>query len=296
MPDTKRGGFTLHYESRGPEDGHPLVLISGLGEQIGSVEFPDAQCDTFIAKGFRVIRMDNRDCGLSLPEREPAARDARAAFAGLAQGKMPEPDYLLTDFADDIAAVLDHAGIASAGIVGASLGGFIVRWFALRHPSRVRSLTVVMSGNGASAFDEGAAPPDAQAFARLLPMADREPRDKAIEDGVALWRWLWGDHFAIDSAWVQERVAFAYDRSYRPEGIGRALVAAICSTGLWTEQTKIACPTLVMHGTGDPVIGPIHAEQTAPRIPGAKLWMVPGMGHIMHEEHWAEMAGRVAAL
>src|SRR5262249_5297245 len=153
---------TINYQVAGPTGGRPLVLIAGLGEQIGSVEFPEEQCATFIAQGFRLIRLDNRDCGLSLPDIELPPRDVPATLADLQSGTLPTPDYTLMDMADDVAAVLTDLRIEKADILGASLGGYIARWFALRHPGLTRALTVVMSGNGAFPGDEGATPPDAE--------------------------------------------------------------------------------------------------------------------------------------
>ena len=276
MPDVERDDFSIHYEVTRAGDGPTLLLVAGLGEQIGSVEYPEEQCEAFAEAGFRVVRMDNRDCGLSLPKGEP-------------------PAYTLHDMADDAVAVLDDLGVERAHVMGASLGGFIVRWIALRHPERVTSLTVVMSGSAAGPGDDGPQL-DATVVGRLLEMAERRERDDAIEHLVEEWRWLWGKVYPFDEAWVRARVAHAHDRAYRPEGIVRLLQAAAKTPGLWDEETRITCPTLVVHGGEDPCFSADHARATAERIPGAKLWFDPAMGHIMHREQWHELAGRVGAL
>ncbi len=295
MPNIRRANFAINYELMGPATGRPLVLIAGLGEQIGSVEFPDEHCSVFVQRGFRVIRIDNRDCGLSLPDNELPPRDVMKTLMDMQVSVEGSPDYTLRDMADDVAAVLDDLGIAKANIVGASLGGFIARWFAIRHPRRIESLSVVMSGNGAGPGDDGEQP-DPGGLPFLVSLGARRPAGEAIKHGVASWKYLWGSQYRFDEKWVSDRVTFAFNRSYRPEGIGRTLVAAFNSPGIWSLQRTIACPTLIMHGTEDPIISFNQARQTHSRIAESTLWAVTGMGHTMHDELWPEMADRLSAL
>ena len=276
MPEIQRGDFAIHYETTRPGDGPTLLLVAGLGEQIGSVEFSEEQCDAFAARGFRAVRMDNRDCGLSVAEHDA-------------------PVYTLHDMADDVAGVLDDLGVERAHLLGASLGGFVVRWVAVRHPERVASLTVVMSGSGAGPEDEGPGL-EPSVVARLLDMAERREPAAAIDQLVEKWRWLWGSEYPFEEDWVRARVEYAFARAYRPEGVARLLRASAQTPGLWQAQTQIGCPTLVVHGGEDPCFGPEHARATADRIKTAKLWLDPAMGHIMHREQWDELAGRVSAL
>jgi pimeloyl-ACP methyl ester carboxylesterase len=295
MPKVKRPGVWINYETLGSAPGPPVVLIAGLGEQIGSVEFPDEHCQTFVDAGFRVIRLDNRDCGLSTPEPELPVRSVIATLEALQSGPLPAPDYTLTDMADDVVAVLDDLGITTADVVGASLGGFIARWVAIRHPQRVRSLTVVMSGSGAGPADDGAQI-DAGAVAQLVSMSERRSRDDAIDHCVEVWRWLWSGRLPFDEPWVRSRAAHAFDRAYRPEGIARALLAGVFTPSIWDAQGDITCPTLVMHGAADPIFSLDHARQVSAKIASSQLWPVEGMGHTMHREHWPEMVERVLAL
>ncbi len=286
-------GFKLYYESTGSPDATPLVLVAGSGEQIGSVEFPDEQCRIFAERGFRVIRMDNRDAGLSVSSTPLPDIDMREALArGAAFSTVP---YNRMEMADDIVAVLDDLGIARAHLIGASMGGFLVRWAAVRHPDRVTSLTVVMSGAGASA-DEDGPQFETSVVERLLVLTERHERDTAIERNVELWRWLWGNEYPFEEDFVRERVSYAYDRAYRPEGFARQSLSSIRSPGLWTAQTKITCPTLVVHGESDPCFSAEHAYAIARQIRGTKLWIDPKMGHIMHREQWIELVDRVDAL
>jgi pimeloyl-ACP methyl ester carboxylesterase len=218
-----------------------------------------------------------------------------ATIAALQAGSPFTPDYILLDIADDVVAVLDDLRLAKADIVGASLGGFIARWVAVRHPQRTRTLTVVMSGGGAGPTDEGPQIDDAT-LAGLVSMSVRRSRTDAIDYYVDTWRGMWGDRFAFDEAWVRSTAAFAFDRAYRPEGIARLMLSGIGLPSLLDVQSEIACPTLVMHGDADPIFGLDHARQTSARIASAQLWAVEGMGHVMHQEIWPEMVERVAAL
>ena len=286
-------GFKLYYETCGPPDGVPLFLVAGSGEQIGSVEFPNEQCSLFVEHGFRVIRMDNRDAGLSVPITRLPDINMREA---LAQGSAFSPvPYNRMEMADDIVAVLDDIGIRSAHLVGASMGGFLVRWVAVRHPERVASLTIVMSGAGAAAGEDGPQF-EMSVVKRLLILTERHERTKAIERNIELWRWLWGDKYPFEEDFVRTRVGYAYDRSYRPEGFARQSLSSIRSPGLWEAQKGISCPTLVVHGESDPCFNVEHALAIAGSITGAKLWIDPRMGHIMHREQWQDLAIKIKHL
>ncbi len=277
MPTIERPGFTINYEITCPGAGPTLVLVAGLGEQIGSVEYPMEQCEAFARRGFQVVRIDNRDCGLSLPTGGP--------------DETPAP-YAVTDLADDVAAVINDLDKDKVNVLGASMGGFIVRLVALRHPEKVASLTVVMSGSAAGPDDPGPGL-DQNVVEALWEMTERREREAAIDKAVEDWRWLWGTKYTFNENWVRERVTYAFDRAYRPEGIERLLNSVAGADGLWDAQSKINVPTLVVHGEEDPCFGPDHAHAIAQRIPNAELWLDPSMGHIMHEEQWEELADRV---
>ena len=290
MGDLQRGQFNIHYETLGPPDGAPLVLIAGVGEQIGSVEFPEEQCALLADRGFRIVRLDNRDAGLSIPTPELDPPD----LEGIAARTVSAP-YTHLDMAADVVAVLDALAIEEAHVVGASMGGFVARWLAIEHAARVASLTVVMGGSGAAA-DEDGPQYDIPALWRLFSMTERIELAAAIEVMTELWRWMWGDGYPFDEAWVRGRVAQAVARSYRPEGIARQFMSSVRDQSLWERQAEIECPTLFLHGGQDPLGGPDHAEAAAARIPGAQLWVDPLMGHALHQEQWPEFTDRVAAL
>ena len=295
MPRIERDGFTINYDESGRANARPLVLVAGLGEQMGSVEYPDEQCALFAEQGFRIIRLDNRDMGLSVPTSPIPDIDVAAAVAAFRQGQDVAPPYNLFNMADDVVAVLDALGIEQANVMGASMGGYIVRWMALRHPHRVASMHVVMSGSGALPGDDGPQF-DPAVTDRLTEMCQRRERDQAIPYGTDVWHWLWGEGYPFEEDWVRERVAFAYDRAYRPEGISRQMMAILKTPSLWEAQTKIQCPTLVIHGEQDSCFSGEHGRSIAAQIPGSELWLDPKMGHTLHREQWQEMAERAVAL
>jgi len=295
MPSIEREGFKINYEETGRVNGRPLVLVAGLGEQIGSVEYPDEQCALFAEQGFRIIRLDNRDIGLSIPTVPIPNVDIFATLGALQQGQAVSAPYTLFTIADDVVAVLDAVGIKQAHVMGASMGGFIVRWMALRHPQRVASLQIVMSGSGALPGEDG--PQLAPAvLEKLTDMSKKRARPQALPYHTEVWRWLWGNGYPFEEEWVKQRVTFAYDRAYRPEGIARQILAVFKTPSLWEAQAKIQCPTLVIHGEQDPCFPGEHGKSIAARIPNAQLWLDPQMGHTLHREQWQEMAKRAAAL
>ncbi len=279
MPLVDVQDFQLNYEVTIERDGPTLLLVPGLGEQIGAASYPVKQCEYFAAKGFRVVRMENRDSGLS----QPTIEESSIA------------PYTLYDLADDVGSVISAIG-SPVHLVGSSLGGYIVRWAAIRHPELVKSLTVVMSGSGASHPDEG--PVLSQEVSkRLLEYTERRTRDEYIAWNLETWRWLWGNGYPFPQQWIQDMLEYTHDRSYRPEGNARLLNAVRTTpAGLWEKQSQIKCPTLVMHGEEDPTFTGEHGIAIAKQIHGSQLWLDPRMGHIMHEEQWPEMADRVAEL
>lgn len=280
MPYVKSGQFNIYYEISHEGDGPTLVLVHGFGDQIGAVEWPDEQCQYFANQGFRIVKIDNRDAGLSHP---------------IVNESDIEP-YTHIDMADDVVAVIDHLDCGPVHLAGCSLGGYIVRWVAIRNPSKISSLTVVMSGSGSSP-EQGGPLVTPEARTKLVEYTVVRGREEQISWNVGIWRdWLWGSMYQFPSDWVTRRVTHAVDRSYTPEGSLRTLKAFAITPPLFEEQSKILCPTLIMHGGEDLVFSKAHAEANLEKIPNSELWFDPKMGHIMHEEQWEEMAQKVKKL
>lgn len=295
MPLARHGEVDLYYEVHGEPDAPVLMLVAGLAEQIGSVEFPEEQAELFVEAGFRVVLLDCRDAGRSTWFDVAGRPNLDDVLTALASGEVPVLPYTHLDMADDLIAVADHMGASRVHLVGASGGGLLVRWAAIRHPQRVETVTVVMSGSGALPGDDGPQM-DPDLFASLLAMGDHRSESDYIPYRVELWRDQWGTTFNFDESWVAARVTEAFRRSYRPDGAYRQILAAMGAPGLWDAQRSIEQPTLVVHGSADPVFAPDHALAMVRQIPNADLWLVEGMGHSMHAEIWPELTQRISGL
>jgi pimeloyl-ACP methyl ester carboxylesterase len=270
MPTAPANGITLFYDTFGDPKNPAILLVMGLGAQMTLWE--PAFCEALAARGFHVIRFDNRDVGLSTKIEGGPAPDIARAMTGDASSA----SYTLWDMADDAAGLLDALGIAKAHIVGASMGGMIVQAIAIRHPDRVLSLTSIMSTTGDR--EVGQAKPEAMAALLAPPPASRE---EAIELMVRTTRVIGSPGYPADEAELRKRAGEAYDRANYPAGMARQLVAIIAS-GDRTEQLKdVRVPTLVIHGEDDPLVTLSGGQATARAVPGAKLLTIPGMGHDM---------------
>jgi pimeloyl-ACP methyl ester carboxylesterase len=249
-------GIELEYESIGRADDPAMILVAGLGAQLidWSLEF----CQALADHGFRVIRFDNRDAGLST-----ACDDTDAA------------PYGITDLAADAIGLLDALGVERAHLVGASMGGMIVQQAAVEHPDRVLSLCSIMSTTGNP--DVGQPTPEVAAARRVPPDG---PRDAIIAQYVRDARRLSSPGFAppTDDE-LHERFAAKYDRSYRPAGRLRQAAAIARADDRTQALGRITAPTLVVHGSADPLIGVSGGYATAAAIPGADLLVIGGMGH-----------------
>jgi len=256
-----------------------LVLVNGLGSQC--INYRTEWCERFAAQGFYVVRMDNRDVGLSthLTEFVP---DVAAMMDAAAGGERPAVPYVLSDMADDVVAVLDALNVDRAHVMGLSLGGMIVQTMAIEHPQRLRSMTSVMSTTGEP--DVGKSTPEAQARLFGSPATDRE---SAIANHLAGLR-IWGSPGKVDEAAQARYAGEAFDRAFDPAGVGRQIMAVGASGSRAEGLRSVHVPTLVMHGSADTLIDPSGGKRTAELIPGAKFVLIEGMGHDYPEAFWDE--------
>jgi pimeloyl-ACP methyl ester carboxylesterase len=267
---TKANGIDIGYETLGDADDEPLLLVMGLGAQL--IAWPIELCDALVDRGFFVIRYDNRDTGLSTWFPEPG-RDIGAVFMQALQGQPIESAYDLSDLAADGMALLDQLGLESAHVVGASLGGMIAQTMAIEHPTRVRTLTSIMSTTGEPEYGQ----PTPEAVAAVLQPVG-PTRAEVIEAGVRRAEVLTGpEHFDEDRA--RAIAAEAYDRAFNPEGVARHLLAMVASGSRAEPLARLDVPTMVIHGDLDPLVTPSGGERTAELVPGAQLLMIEGMGH-----------------
>jgi len=283
MPTVDVNDIEICYESFGPEDAPPLLLVMGLGAQM--TLWTPGFVSELLERGFRVIRFDNRDVGLSTKSAGDPP-DVMALYAKAMTGEPVEAPYTLSTMAADAVGLLDALDVQAAHIVGASMGGMIAQMIAIEHPDRVLSLTSIMSTTGANDVGQ----PDPAAMTALLtpPPTDRAG---AVAATVEVSRALAGSLF--DEAEARARATEAYDRCFNPAGPAFQ-IAAIAATGDRTERlASVQAPTLVIHGREDPLVTLSGGEATAAAIPGADLLVLGRMGHDMPRSYWPQMADAI---
>ncbi|HEV3043306.1 MAG TPA: alpha/beta fold hydrolase [Roseiarcus sp.] len=273
MSFAKANAIEIAYEDQGEAGAPVILLIMGLGASL--IFWPDAFVDGLAARGFRVVRFDNRDFGLST-KFDGLAADVEGAYARRMKGEKIEAPYGLPDMAEDAIGLLDALHIDRAHIVGASMGGMIGQIIAADHKDRVKSLVSIMSTSGDPNLPQGK--PEAMAVL-TLPPPPAEDRAANIEHGVKCQRVIGSPVIPTSEAELRTRVARGYDRSNYYAGVPRQLVAVIANGSRVELLRRITTPTLVIHGTDDPLIPPEGGKDTAAHIPGADLMLVPGMGH-----------------
>jgi pimeloyl-ACP methyl ester carboxylesterase len=276
MTAVQANGITIEYEEFGPPDAPMILLIMGLGMQL--VAWPNSFCEGLAARGFRVVRFDNRDAGLS--SRMPSAgRLATRAMMMRALFRLPvRPPYTLDDMAADTVGLLDVLGIGKAHMVGASMGGMIAQIVAIEHPERVKSLTSIMSTSG----DPALPGPKGNVLRALIRPRPRS-ESMAIRRMIEFFHLVGGSGYPPTKAELQAKVERSVRRSYRPDGLARQLVAIQTAPSRVRTLRRVKAPTLVLHGSEDPLIPMAGGEDTASNIPGARLRIVPGMGHFLPE-------------
>lgn len=276
-------GVMIEYEEQG--EGEPLLLIMGLGGQL--IDWPQGLVDEFVARGFRVIRYDNRDSGLSTEFSSPPPTKAELAKAVMLR-KPLELEYTLHDMANDAIGVLDALEIDSAHVAGMSMGGMIAQLLAIEHPERVRTLTSIMSTTGPYVGR-----PKWGVIRRQLRRAEPS-RDTAIEEAIETFRAISGPTFDADEFRILAEASV--NRSYRPDGVSRQLAAIISSPDRREQLANLKMPALVIHGMHDPLIQPAGGYATARAIPGSRLVMFNDMGHDLPRTRWTDIADEIASI
>lgn len=273
-------GIRLCCQALGDPGGEPLLLISGLGGQM--INWRDELCGELTRRGFRVIRFDNRDVGLSTHLDGAGVPDPAAVAAAAGRGEPVQVPYTLEEMAADAAGLLDALGIDAAHVTGSSMGGRIGQHLAVRHPERVRTLTSLVSHMGEPGFPPPN--PDAVAFLTRLAPPDREGY---IAYSLELSRAL-GGRLPLDESYAGAAAARAYDRAFHPDGVARQYAAFVATGSLKEELRRLEVPTLIVHGSDDPLISLDAAAAMAEAMPRAELLVVDGMGHAVNEcpEAW----------
>jgi pimeloyl-ACP methyl ester carboxylesterase len=280
MPSVVVKGIQIEYRTFGNSSSRPLLLIIGLGAQM--IYWDADLCKDLAARGNYVIIFDNRDVGLSTKFGETGMPNIPEIFGKLLQGKKVNPPYTLDDMADDAVALLDGLNIRKAHVCGMSMGGMIAQTIAIRHPERVLSLISIYSTTG-----NPEVPQPKPEIIRLLVAPPPNERHAFIEHMLVVFRTISGPGFPLDEAWTRKIIGESYDRSFYPEGTVRQFVAILTQPNRAPALSSIKVPTLVVHGTSDPLVPVEGGKDTAKVIKGAELILIEGMGHdLPHGGAW----------
>jgi pimeloyl-ACP methyl ester carboxylesterase len=274
MPQIKANGIDIEYESFGRPADPALLLIMGLSAQM--TMWPVKLCEGLAAKGFHVIRFDNRDIGKSAHLSRLGMPNIAEAMGARMSGKTVTPPYSLDDMAADAAGLLDALHIAKAHIVGASMGGMIAQIVAAKYPAKTKSLVSIMSTTGRPDLPQ--ATPEAMA-ALMTPPASDSLADR-IAAGVRTWRIIGSPGFPASEEELKQSVTESATRApYDPAGVARQMVAIVAAPARNDILKSVTAPALVIHGAADPLVPLEGGKDTAASIPGAKLEIIPGAAH-----------------
>jgi pimeloyl-ACP methyl ester carboxylesterase len=271
-------GIELAYQELGDPDGEPMVLVMGLGTQM--IHWPLGFCELLVDRGFRLIRFDNRDIGHSTWVDAPVP--TRAAMV---LGVHRRLAYTLDDMADDLAGLIEYLETAPAHVVGVSQGGMIAQVLGYRRPELVRSLGLIMTGSGKRI----ASLPRLRALGTLMRELP-DNREAHIEAMVRVFKVIGSPDYPEDEAWLREAIGAGFDRANNPAGAARQLHAITASGDRTRRLRGVRAPTVVIHGTRDPLVRPAAGKALARAIPGARLELIDGMGHDLPPQLWERIA------
>jgi pimeloyl-ACP methyl ester carboxylesterase len=271
-------GIDICHDGFGDPADEPVVLIAGLGQQKHT--WPAEIAESIAARGYRVIRFDNRDVGRSthmdFPPPSPLA---------VLRGGNHRRQYHLGDMARDTIGLLDALGHREAHLVGVSMGGMIAQTVAAHYPGRVRTLTSIMSNTGAPRIGR----PAVSTWLRMATARPARTRAEAIDAAVRMFGHIGSHGYPFDEQWVREKAGIAWDRDPTTDGVHRQLAAIFASGDRTAELRQIDVPTLVVHGDRDRMVNPTGGAATARAIPGACLTTIVGMGHDLPTGVWGHL-------
>jgi pimeloyl-ACP methyl ester carboxylesterase len=277
-------GITIAYERRGNPNDPIVLLIMGGAAQL--VNWPDGFLDALLHRRLQVIRFDNRDAGRSTHFHEAPKPDLPAALAG----DFSSAAYTLSDMAADTVGLLDALDVDAAHIVGLSLGGAIAQTIAIEHPSRILSLTSMMSTTGAMTVGQ----PNMETLKKVFGGPPATTRQAVIDRAVRVFSVIGSPAYPADLAAIAERTGLAFDRGHDEVAIGRQAVASVASGDRTSRLHELDVPTLVIHGLADPICDASGGRATAAAIPGAELVLIDGLGHTLPSGLWERFADHIA--
>jgi pimeloyl-ACP methyl ester carboxylesterase len=266
-------GIGIEIDDRGPPGGEPLLLIMGLGMQL--IAWPEELVDLLVARGFRVIRLDNRDAGLSQGFDHLGTPNLALASLRYALRLPVRAPYSIADMAADAVGVLDVLGIEQAHVCGASMGGMIAQHLAAAHPQRVQRLTLMMTTSGSRRLPQ----PTARVRAALLSRPDGRDPAAVVAHLERLFQVIGSPGYRPEPQRQRQRLAATVARAWRPAGTARQLCAVAADGDRTPMLSRIVAPTSVIHGADDPLVPVACGEDLARRISGARLHRIEGMGH-----------------
>ncbi|MEL7486938.1 MAG: alpha/beta hydrolase [Pseudomonadota bacterium] len=289
MAKLKANGIEIEYEDHGDPSNPAILLIMGLAAQL--THWPPAFIDALTAQSYRVIAFDNRDIGLS--EKLHAKRAPKPTYMAAARliGLKRLAPYTLRDMARDAASLLKKLDIDSAHVVGVSMGGMIGQVLSAEHRARVKSFTAIMSSTNNPRL-----PKADPAIVREIFATRTRPRtrDELIDRTVGIWDMIGTKNGGNDPALFREKIAAAVDRCTYPAGIRRQIAAIIATGDLRSFSKKVTAPTLVIHGTEDPLVPFKGGLDIAASIPNARAELIDGMGHDLPPVHLDRIIDLVA--
>ncbi|MBS7724068.1 alpha/beta hydrolase [Pseudomonas lalucatii] len=266
------GEVQLAYQSIGRASDPALLLVMGLGGQL--IHWPDEVVRRLCGQGFRVIRFDNRDVGLSRWRQDAPAADLAYGALRHRLGLSVSAPYSLRDMAGDALGLMDALGVRQFHVLGASMGGMIAQHLADLVPARVQSLTLIMTSSGA----RGLPSPSPELLA-LLARREAPSREVALEQQADLLAALGSPAVSDDRERLLQQAETAYDRAFNPEGVERQLLAILAEPSRVELLNRLRVPTLVVHGTADPLLPAMHGVHVAAHIQGSELKLIPGLAH-----------------
>ncbi|AQT78742.1 alpha/beta hydrolase [Mycolicibacterium litorale] len=289
IPGQQQDGLEIYYEDMGNPGDPPVLLVMGLGAQL--LLWRNGFCEKLVDQGYRVIRYDNRDVGLS--SKLHGQRAGGALVPNLVRsfvGRRSPSVYTLEDMADDAAGLLDHLEIDRTHVVGASMGGMIAQIFAARHSRRTNALGIIFSSNN-SAF---LPPPAPRALLSLItgPAPD-SPREVIIENSIRVGKIIGSPGYPVSEEQARADAIEAYERAHYPQGIARHFGAVLGSGSLKRYDRQISAPTVVIHGRADKLMRPAGGRSIASAIPDARLVLIDGMAHDLPEALWDDIVGEL---
>ena len=289
MPQVSANGVQIHYEEHGDPGDPAMLLIMGFGAQL--TLWPDELVEALASRGFRVIRYDNRDIGLSQKFDGVKAPGLVKMTLLSKLGMTPRVPYTLSDMAADGVGLLDALGIEMAHVVGASMGGMIAQHVAAKYPDRCLSFTQIFSTSGNPRL------PAARKEALQALVTRPRSNDEAVlvEHGIMLARTIGSPGFPAQEERLRERTLASVKRSFYPEGPTRHLSAIVADGDRSTMLREISVPTLVLHGEDDPLVPCEGGRDTAACIPAARLRTIPGWGHDLPLELVETLSDEIAS-